>query len=195
MRFPEGKGLRRKAKGYAGRQRAMPEGKGLSWNAKGYAGKGLRNRILGIPNPPPPPPPKIRLWRAFPPNRDVLADILGYLGVFALETADLGFRNRPTRSDPPPLQNLSSENKGGGWIGKGGGGGVGFNCPDFRSLSANRSLLVATSESYFFKKVTFFFKIKFLHDEKIFFVRIFFLISRASIQLSNATNQSFWECL
>ena len=58
-------------------------------------------------------PKLLRLRRAFPPNRGVLADILGYLGVSALETADLGVRSRPTRSDPPPLQNLSSENKGG----------------------------------------------------------------------------------
>ena len=47
--------------------------------------------------------PKIfRLRRALPPNRAILADILGYLTVFALEIADLGFRTQttPPRSTP-----------------------------------------------------------------------------------------------
>ena len=76
--------------------------------------KGLRNRILGVPKT-----PKFSACGGLsPPNRAILSDILGYLGVFALETADLGVRSRPTRSDPPLSKISSLEKEGGGsvWI-------------------------------------------------------------------------------
>ena len=52
-----------------------------------------------------------RLRRALPPNRAILADILGYLTVFALEIADLGVRSQttPPRADPSPRSEARKE--------------------------------------------------------------------------------------
>ena len=67
--------------------------------------------------------PKIfRLRRALPPNRAILADILGYLGVSPLETADLGSGAGLPNLNHPLSEIRAREKKGGGWFS--------FQCPD-----------------------------------------------------------------